>query len=416
MLNWPKSVSDYKWPRGMLTARHAPARWMRAAVFHACYAAGRAVSFFRSNPPAILAIRTDGVADAVLAEPMLSSLSRRFPGCEFHLWAPEDVCQLLGAARYIQRRMIVPRGFKHGNLQLFRRASLRAALGYRLGRWPYQTVAYLSHSPEPLGNWLMSSARSRQRWYVPGDTANQYAAQRMAASRAATSLFVRTDRLDLGRHDLTRNARVAGQWGDGIEQRLPHIELSESAAWFAGEQIELWRGAMKWYGANTLIGLMPAPSSAAEKYPPGAWAIALAELWRSHRVLVALLSTPDNGEAAYEIATRLGSLPHVRLNRPINLLSLAAVIGSLDGFLTVDGGLAQVALAQDVPTVALVSPCNPSRFFPWPIPRRATILYQTPSAENRPSEFATRIDPMEIVRATQELMFPAASMPLRIAG
>ena len=416
MLNWPTSVSDYKWPRTMTRVRQAPLRSIRAAVFHACHAAGRMVGFLRPNPPAVLAIRTDGVADAVLAEPMLQSLSRRFRGCEFHLWAPEDICQLLGAARYIQRRFIIPRGLKHGNFQLFRQTSLRAKLGYRLGRWNYQTVAYLCHSPEPLGNWLMASARARQRWYVPGDTANQYAAQRMAAGRAATSLFSRTDAIDLGRHDLTRNARVAGQWGDGIEHRLPHIELDESAAKFAAEQLDLWHGAMEWYGATAMIGLMPAPSNSAGKYPPGAWAIALAELWRSHKIVCALLSTPDNGGAAYEIATRLGSLPHVRLNRPMDLLSLTALIGSLDGFLTVDAGLAQVAMAQDIPTVALVSGCNPGRYFPWPAPRRATILYHPAAGESRVSEFATQIDPMEIVRATTELMFPAMRAPLRMAS
>ena len=396
---------------------------MLSAVFHAGYAAGRIVSFFRRNPPAVLAIRTDGIGDALLAEPMLSSFIRRFPGCQFHLWAPESTCQLLRAAPYLHRRLTIPRGFKDGNLKLFRSRKWRATFGYQLGRWRFDTAAYLAHSPEPLGNWLLSSVRARQRWYVPGDTENQFAAQRQSTSRVATSLFGGTDAIGLGRHDLTRNARVAEQWGEQIEHRLPTIHLDEQAAKAAEEQCRVWRSSAEWFGADRIVGLMPAASLAINKYPPGAWAIALAELWRSHRIVSALLGGPDDWLAIDEISSRLGKLPHLRLAHPLGILEMAGLIGSLDAFLSVDTGLAHLAIAQNVPTVALIGGGHPGRFFPWPTPRRAVILNQPMPCErcrNRchlaRAECITEIDPMEIVRATTRLVWPEVAKPLRIAG
>jgi ADP-heptose:LPS heptosyltransferase len=419
---WPNSLSDYKWPRGLESIWNLPRRWMLASIFHASHAAGRLVSYFKPTPPAVLAIRTDGIGDGLLGEPMLSGLIRRFPGCQLHLWAPEATCDLLRAAPYLHRRLSIPRGFKEGNLKLFRSRSLRAKFGYHLGRWKFQTVAYLAHSPEPLGNWLFVSARAQQKWYLPGDLVNQFAAQRQTASRAATSLFGR-ETIELGKHELTRNARIAAQWGERIDHRLPAIHLDDAASAAANEQIRAWRAASQWFEADSIVGLMPAASMPVKKYPPSCWAIALSELWRRHRIVGAIVGGPSDTLAIDEVSARLGKLPHLRLSQPLDILGMAALIGSLDGFLTVDTGLAHLALAQDVPTVVLCGGGDPGRFFPWPIPRKAVILNHSMPCEgcnNRchlaRSECITRIDPMEIVRATVRLIRPEVAKPLRIAG
>jgi len=53
---------------------------------------------------------------------------------------------------------------------------------------------------------------------------------------------------------------------------------------------------------------------------------------------------------------------------------MSAIIRRLDGMLSVDTGLAHIALAQRVPTVVLVGGGTPGRFFPWPDSRGHVAL------------------------------------------
>src|ERR1700690_2491655 len=34
---WPESMTDYQWPRGLLTKRHALERWANSVLFHVSY-------------------------------------------------------------------------------------------------------------------------------------------------------------------------------------------------------------------------------------------------------------------------------------------------------------------------------------------------------------------------------------------
>jgi ADP-heptose:LPS heptosyltransferase len=417
--HWRTSVPDYKWPASVLSLRRAPRRWALAAIFHLSHAAGRLTRWVRPHRQAILAIRTDGIGDAVLAEPMLASFARQFPDHALHLWAPSGVCELFRAAPYLDARREIPRGFKLGNLELFTSPLWRAKMGYRLGRWKFTAAAYLSHSPEPLGNWLVVSARAGQRWYAPGDTDNQFAAQRHSTSHRATRL------LNSGlpdRNDLARNAQLAYQWGDEIGECMPTVHLGDAAYRAAADQVQMWRRLAKWLGAQALVGLMPAVSMSVKRYPASAWAAAAGQLWNSG-IVCGLLGGPEDRQQIMEVSARIGRLPHLRMIQPLDLPAMSALIGSLDGLLSVDTGLAHIALAQDVPTVAVVGGGHPGRFFPWPIERRAVVLNHSMPCEGcgfrchlRDAECVTRIDPMEIAAAMARMLGRPVPMPLRAAG
>jgi ADP-heptose:LPS heptosyltransferase len=410
---WPKSVSDYKWPRGT-----ASRRWLAAGTFHLCHLAGRVVNLLRPNESAVLVIRTDGIGDAVLAEPMMASLGRRFADCSMHVWAPQATCELLRAAPYIHHRMTLPRGYKEGNLHLLQSPKLRAKLGYALGRFRFAAVIYLARSPEPLGNWLLVSARADQRWYSPGNTENQFAAQQAKTSAAATRLFVAA-----GGHDLSRNARLAGQWSEWIETCAPAVHLDEKAARTAEAQNQTWRRMAGEWGASAVLGLMPAASMASKMYPNSAWVKAAAKLWHQHRIVTALLGGPADSATLYELSQQLGRLPHLRLFQALDLPAMAGLIGRLDGLLSVDTGLAHLALAQDVPTVTLVGGGQPGRFFPWALPRNSVTLNHRMPCEGcscrchlATPECLTRIEPGEIVAAVAMLLKPKIRLPMRAAG
>jgi ADP-heptose:LPS heptosyltransferase len=415
---WPKSIPDYKWPREALS-EGSLRRGVLTILFHAAHLAGRVARLMHRDRPAILAIRTDGIGDAVLAEPMLRSFGRRFADHELHLWAPAATCQLLRAAPYIDRRMETPRGYREGNMQVFSSAAWRARLGYRLGRHKFTAAAYLSHSPEPLGNWLFASARAARRWYSPGDTENQFQTQRDAAVKRSTlAVTSRGPRP----HDLSRNAELARYWNDDIEQCMPTVHLDADARFAAAEQARTWRRVASWLGAEVVVGLMPAAALAVKKYPAAGWAQAAAELWGCG-VMCALIGGPEDGAELEEVARRLGSLPHLKMKNPLDLPAMAALIGSLDGLLSVDTGLAHIALAQDVPTVTIVGGGHPKRFFPWPITRRATMLNHSMPCEGcrfrchlRQAECVTKVDPADIAMAMANLLKRPTPLPMRAAG
>jgi ADP-heptose:LPS heptosyltransferase len=178
----------------------------------------------------------------------------------------------------------------------------------------------------------------------------------------------------------------------------------------------------EWLGAERIVALMPAASLAVKQYPAAAWAQAAAALWQ-RGVMCALIGGPADRPALDEVAARIGSLPHLKLKTALDLPAMAALIGSLDGLLSVDTGLAHIALAQDVPTVALVGGGHPGRFFPWPIPRRAAILNHAMPCEGcrcrchlRQAECVTKIDPADIAMAMADLLKRPLRLPMRAAG
>jgi ADP-heptose:LPS heptosyltransferase len=414
---WPSSLPDFKWPR------YALRQWLRrcllALLFHLSHAAGRFVLFLKKQKPAILAIRTDGIGDGVLAEPLLHSLARRFADHQLHLWAPAATCELFRAAPYIARRTEIPRGCKDGNLLVFSSATWRMKLGYMLGRTKFAAAAYLAHSPEPLGNWLMVSARAARRWYSPGDTENQFSAQRKLTTASSTLPLPTSGH---HRHDLFRNAELAHHWEDDIRHILPTVHLDDAAYAAAAEQARCWRRVAAWLGAEVVVGLMPAAPLSVKEYPASAWAEAAALLWQ-RGVICALLGSATDIAQVHEVSRRFGSLPHLRMNGWLDLPAMAALIGSLDGLLSIATGLAHISLAQDVPTVALVNGAHPLRYLPWPIARRAAVLnHAMPCAgcKNRchlpEPQCLTRIDPADIAGAMAQLLNRPVPRPLRAVG
>jgi ADP-heptose:LPS heptosyltransferase len=112
------------------------------------------------------------------------------------------------------------------------------------------------------------------------------------------------------------------------------------------------------------VGLVPVTSAAVNRYPAQSWAKTVAGLWLRRRILCAFLGGERDDAQIDEITTRLHQIPHLRMARPLDLPAISALIGSLDGLLSVDTGMAHIALAQDVPATVIVGGSHPGRFFP----------------------------------------------------
>lgn len=407
MLGWPRSIPDYQWPDRRSGAGLFLRRAAMSLIFHVARIAGRVASAIGANPPAILVVRTDGIGDAVLFEPALRSLADRFSGKQLHLWAPAATCDIFAQHPAVARRLAIPRGGKTGNLEYFRSARCRAVMGWRLGRFAFQLAAYTVDSPEPLGDWILSSVRARERWYAPGDTENHFDWQRDRTSRSVTTLLLSCPG---GGHELLRNAHLAGQWG-GSADSLPLVALGAQDNWRAEQETRTWRKLASAVGARRIVGVMSGSAATMNAYPAARWATVIRLLWTQDRALCALFGGPADAPRIIEISRLIPDVPHVQPPPTFGLRAAAALLQTIEGLISIDTGLAHVAVALGVPTVVLRHGGHPGRFFPWPAPTRSVVLSHPMPCEGcrcrcvlSEPQCITRIRPEDVVAAYAELL------------
>jgi len=402
MSKWPASLPDYRWPDQQLSRGYAPQRWALAFIFHLSYLAGRLIGAWSKGPGSLLVIRTDGIGDAILFEPALRSLAEAFAGLPIQLWAPAPTCELFAAHPAVVRTQPVPRGAKAGNIEYFASIHWRAFLGWRLGRQQFLAAFYAVESPEPLGNWLLSSVRAAEKWYAPGDTENQFIWQRTRTATAATKfLFPR----EAAGHELLRNAHLGEQWG-GAVSLVPQLYIEEHARLAAQSTAGQWRDMAAKARTVEMVGIMAGSATGVNAYPIESWATVIRSLWHSRRVMCILFGGPGDAARNDKITSLLGDIPHLRLSPETGLLTIAVLLVELDGFISMDTGLAHIALVQNVPTVVLANGGHPNRFFPWPTARWSITLAHRMPCEGclcrcvlAEPECVTRIHPEDVVAA-----------------
>jgi ADP-heptose:LPS heptosyltransferase len=405
--NWPTSKPDYAWPPRLQGPGYAAGRAAGAVVFHLCYVVGLILSVVVRSKPAALVIRTDGIGDAILFEPALEALARSLSPHDLHVWAPAATCELLAACPVVRKRVAIPRGFRDGNLLVFRSLRWRARLGFALGFRPYEIAIYPAESPEPLGNWLLLSARTRVRWVNYGDTINQYDWQRTKTHARVTRVLSQRPG---SAHELTRNAYLSTQWGGSLDLRTPKIYPTAKAIDQAERQVHAWRHVERQLRASGIVAVIPTGSQPINRYPAEKWREVLTQLWREHRAIGALLGAPGDDAFIESITRELSDVPHLRVERPLGILATAALIERLDALISVDTGLAHAAIAEDVPSVILRIGGDPGRFLPWPTETRSIVLYQSMPCEgchNRchlaEAKCMTDVTPEQIVAAYAKL-------------
>ena len=395
-MTW-RTLPDYKWPTEYARWWFAPVRWAGAAAFVVGNLLGQAGALWNDRFRAqakikrILVLRTDGLGDGVLFEPALRSLASRYPQHAVHLWAPPIVCDLFRTAPYVRKFLPIPRGCKHGNLLVFNSPPWRFVLGFALGRWTFELAVYPVESPEPLGNWLIASARATEKWIVDGDLENQFNWQRDDAVASATKVL---SRRPAGGHELLRNAHFAAEWGADIIDRRPKLHPPDTSLQIGYARERYWRSEVARLRATALVGVVPAGTVAAKNYPSAKWAEVITELWRKHRVLVAFLGTDAEAPVIREIRALLGPTPTLPRDQGLDVHTLGVILGRLDAVLSIDTGPAHLALAEQVPTVILSSGQYPGRFFPWPAPSTGVVLSGARDA-NDPST----IEPADVINA-----------------
>jgi ADP-heptose:LPS heptosyltransferase len=381
------------------------ARGLLALVFYTAFIAGRVVGLLWRTRDTVLIIRTDGLGDALLFEPALENLGITLSPLKIHLWAPTLTCHLFAHCPTIARIVKIPRGYRDGNLAYFRSPLWRMKLGFEMGRCKFEKVIYPVESPEPLGNWLFANVRAVERWVNYGDTVNQYDWQRDKTHARASRVI---ENRPGNAHELHRNEYLVEQWSGEKGLRLPKVLASDETMANAEIEAERWRTAARKLGGTEFVGVVPVASMPIKSYPDAQWTEALQRLWQQQRVVGVLLGGPGDVEALDRLSNSLkaADVPFVRMQKPMGVLQIASAVRYFDGVLSVDTGLAHLAVAQRVPTVVLVTGGNPGRFFPWPTVKNHIVLNVATSCAGchdrctQPEpECITHITPDEIVAA-----------------
>ena len=254
-----------------------------------------------------------------------------------------------------------------------------------------------------MGNWLLAAINAREKWLNRGDTENQFDWQRDRTASAVTRVL---EPRPTGGHELHRNVHLASQWGEEISGDWPLIEIDDQSKASAASLVRQWWSQASEANATQLVGVMPVSSMTVKGYAAGSWREVVGDLWRRHRAMCVLLGGPSDKAALDELDGLLGDIPHLRLRSGVELLTVAAILPRLDALLSVDTGLAHLAIAQEVPTVVLRTGGHPGRFFPWPVATRSVVLSRAMPCEGcrcrcvlKEAACVTRIQPGEIVAA-----------------
>lgn len=393
------SMPDYQWPRRWMSVWAAPWRWVQAAIFNVARFSGQLRA--GNSAKAVLAIRTDGIGDAILFEPALASLKKRFADHRLVLWATESVCELFSNHPDVDEIHAIPRGAKAGNLLYFRSIRWRAVLGWRLGRSRFDVAIYAVASPEPLGNWILRSVQAREKWYSPGDLENQFDWQREKTVSHTTRWL---EPLGEG-HELIRNAHLASHWGQRIS-RQPRVHAPPHSE----RIVEQWQTLARSTGASKIVGIMAGSATKVNEYPIEGWVSVIDSLWKRQRALCVLFGSSGDADRVHQITGRLRDIPWSRLPQGLGVSATVALLPFLDGFISMDTGLAHAAVSQGVPTVVLSNGGHPGRFFPWPGRTSSIVLNHPMPCEGclcrcalEEPECVTRISPERVVEAYTRL-------------
>ncbi len=115
---------------------------------------------------------------------------------------------------------------------------------------------------------------------------------------------------------------------------------------------------------SPLAGVHASGGREIKQWPPERFAEVAARLARERGATIVLTGSPTDKRLIDVVRAGLGSVPTVDVSGGVDLLTLAAVLESLDVFVTGDTGPMHLAAAVGTPVVAVFGPSDPARYAP----------------------------------------------------
>ncbi len=178
----------------------------------------------------------------------------------------------------------------------------------------------------------------------------------------------------------TRHDNLLETFGDLAEHlkcstagQTPTVYPTDRALQLAHSRIRDWRGSAASLGALSVAAIVPCADPPDLTIGLGMWAWAVRELWLRHHVLPVLHPEGDDPAAVEQLSSLLGEVPHIRAGGNMSVLERAAVLARIDAVIAAGGLSAQLALAQNTPTVIVGSDYR-RRLFEWSRSRLCYVL------------------------------------------
>ncbi|HEY1372597.1 MAG TPA: lipopolysaccharide heptosyltransferase II [Candidatus Binatia bacterium] len=296
----------------------------------------------------ILVAQTSFVGDVVLTTPLLAALRRRFPGARLAVLCTPSAKELLANDPAIDEIIVLKKKRDGGRRSgIFETARTLRARHFTMAISPHKSLR-TALMLALAGIRLRIGFRQSAGWFL---------------------YHRRVDRNGLA-HDVERNLSLLR--GLGIEpeagEAVPRVEAAPAAREAAGrvfEELGIARG-------DTVIGVNPGSVWPTKRWTAEGYAAVSAALAKKHGARVVVFGGPDDRQIAEQVV-RLAACGAVSVAGRLSLGELAAAIDRCKVFITNDSGPMHIAVARDVPVVAIFCATTPALGF-YPYSSRAVVV------------------------------------------
>ncbi len=287
----------------------------------------------------ILVIQTAFLGDAVLTTPLLGALKEKFSQSRLTVLCTPEIMEVFERHPAVSEVMLFDKRGKDRSLRS-RWALIQKlkAGGFDLAIIPHRSVtsaliAYLSGIPRRIG-----FSASQGRWFLTDIVPFEW-----------------------GVHDVERNLALLKVFG--VENTVGQLWLKPEPA--AAERVEKRLHEAGVQSGDKLVGINPGSVWATKRWLPEGFAAVADRLIKELKAKVVFIGGPKDKEA-------MGNVLSFMKEKPINwvgettLKELIATIARCQTFLTNDSGPMHIAVASQVPTVAIFGPTTKELgFFPY---------------------------------------------------
>ncbi len=291
----------------------------------------------------ILLMTTTAIGDTLFSTPAIRAVKETYPDKKVHVLCHARNRSLLTGNPYINR-LLFYRGKWKGIIKLIR----------ELREGHYDLVVIL-HSNDPEAIPL---AWATQAPYIIGS----------GTSRFADFLSDKILCTDENRHAIERRldyVRIIG--ADTVNKKMDLFLPEQSEKNAARILREKWKD-----GSRPIIGLHPTGSGSYKWWPKEYFATLAQALIKRHQARLVIFSSRQEAAVSKSIAENLGEDVLLAEGR-YDLLDVAALMQKCRLFVANDSGLLHMALALEIPTLALIGADNPLRIGPYQVSNSACL-------------------------------------------
>lgn len=293
----------------------------------------------------ILLMTTTAIGDTMFSTPAIRAVKETFPDKEVHVLCHARNQYLLRENPYINH-LLLYQGKRKGIVTLIQEL--------RDGHYDLVVILH-SNDPEAL-----PLAWATQAPYIIGP----------GTSRFAEFLSNKVYSTDDNRHAIERRLDFVRVLGADTHNKKMDLFLSPDWEEKADRLLDgKWKG-----NSRPLIGFHPTGSGSYKWWPANYFASLARELISRYQARLVIFSSPKEAPVSRSIAQSLGEdvlLAHGQYD----LLEVAALMKKCRLFVANDSGLLHMALALEIPTLALIGADSPSRIGPYQVPG-STYLYK----------------------------------------